>query len=194
MSKLEISKIDGSIAIRKQNKDGVTFTPYTYHKISSIRSVFPDFYEDFKNVAQTYPYQDKLRVILTFVSENQTKEDFDIQDVINQAGWTNDEAGLLQALSDINGWLSTAGSIISGGEFEPNAIDLSGETFPYDFPASQYSAFVLVIADGITIDFNGVTLPSGSYPFSGSGGQKSKTFELSNPSATPNGCFILTIE
>lgn len=116
MSKIEISKIDGSIAIRIQKADGINFTPYTYHAIIGIRSVFPVLQDDLGLVnlnnsnKGTYPYADKLQVIMQFNSENLTKEYFDIQDVLNQPTWTHDEAGLLTALADINGWLLAGAS------------------------------------------------------------------------------------
>jgi hypothetical protein len=143
MSQIEISKIDGSIAIRKLRPDGVTYTPYTYHAIIGIRSVFPVITEDLGVInldnsnKGTYPYEDKLQVIIQFNSENLTKEYFDIQQVTNQPTWTHDEAGLLIALADINGWLlAGASGSLAAIALDTAAIKVATEGIEDDLEAA----------------------------------------------------------
>jgi len=188
--KIEIEKIGSSIAIRVQQSDG-SYGPNNYYPIGNVRSVTSDAQMDFNavqsdnNRPHNYPYTDKLMVIMDFSAENQTKEYFDLQDVTNQPGWTADLAGLNQALEDINGWLvQTVSVTTTPASVEtsiPDVIDLSGESFPYTFPADTYTSATIVVPDSETIEFNGLTLDAGQYGFSG-GTNLLGSFELDNPS------------
>jgi hypothetical protein len=192
MSKIEIKKISNSVAIRKRNADGVTFTPWTYHSVTNIRSIVPDFALGYgavqpdNNRKHNYPYDDKLVVIFNFVSENGTKEYFDIQDVLNQPTWTSNEAGLLQATQDINNWIGTGSTGGSGtsiaGIFKPIVLLQADMTFPFTLPSAQYKSVLLRVALTETIDLDGSTLPEGAYSFSGSEGEYCDSFVLDNPS------------
>lgn len=196
--KIEIEKIDSSIAIRVQQEDG-SYGLNNLYPVVAVRSVEPQMQiglapvQSDNNRLNNYPYEDKLMVIITFNSENQTKEYFDIQDVTNQPTWTADSSGLIQALEDINSWLVSDVSVSSSpSETElstPDVIDLSGETFPYTFPSGQYTAATIVVPTGETIDFNGYTLTAGSYGFASDNYLDS--FTLENPSGT--GVVILVI-
>ena len=201
MSKIEITKISDSIAIRKRNKDGVTFTPWTYHSVKNIRSIVPDFALNFgvvqpdNNRTHNYPYTNKLRVFFNFVSENGTSEFFDIQDVLNQPTWTANEAGLLQAMTDINIWLGT-GSVSGGGSgtagvFTPIAVLQSDLVFPFTIDADTYKSVALKISAGETIEMDGVTIPEGFYSFSGNDGEFVSEITLDNPSGTGFMLFLI---
>jgi hypothetical protein len=198
MSKIEITKVNDSIAIRKRNKDGVTFTPWTYHSVKNIRSIVPDFALNYgvvqadNNRFNDYPYLNKLRIIFNFVSENGTTEFFDIQDVLNQPSWTADQAGFDTAMADINAWLGTVGAPPTPGIFTPIAVEQSSLTFPYTLPANTYRAVSLVIASGETIELDGVTLGEGVYSFSGDPGDTCASITLDNPSGT--GFVLLLIQ
>lgn len=71
-------------------------------------------------------------------------------------------------------------------------VILADETFPYTFPDATYSSAQIIVPTGETIDFNGSTLPEGTYNFSAGQGQTLGSFELDNPSDTPSGVIILT--
>lgn len=55
---------------------------------------------------------DLLRITISLIDDTKPLI-FDIQNVMNQAGWTPNAAGLTQALSDINDWI--AAGIAAGG-------------------------------------------------------------------------------
>lgn len=58
----------------------------------------------------TYPFTDQLVITVNFNNEHANPPiTFDIQTVSNQAGWTADLPGLIQAVTDICGWISAAG-------------------------------------------------------------------------------------
>jgi hypothetical protein len=107
--KIDISNEAGSIKIVKlptaQNSP-------QYHKISGIKSIVPVLQVGVKSTqsdgsyTNTYPYEDKVQVTITFTDENGSSPiKFDLQDVNNQPSWTADKAGLDQAVADINGWV-----------------------------------------------------------------------------------------
>lgn len=56
-----------------------------------------------------HKYPSRLAVIIETHGDDQPNIEFDIQDVTNQAGWTANQAGLLQAVTDISTWLQTGG-------------------------------------------------------------------------------------
>jgi hypothetical protein len=61
------------------------------------------------NPLMPYPKDDKLEVQINFINQNENPPiKFDIQYVSNQPTWTPDHAGLLQAVYDINQWISTS--------------------------------------------------------------------------------------
>jgi hypothetical protein len=119
--KIQIEKIDNSIAVRVEQKNG-SYSDNFLYPVANIRSVEHQIQIGFNpvqadnNRLMNYPYTDKLLIMMNFVEGVATIEYFDIQDVDNQAGWTADAAGLTQALADINGWLvNSAPSILPTG-------------------------------------------------------------------------------
>lgn len=107
--KIQISKDGNAIKVVKEPLiDNVA----QYHKLSGIKSIVPVIQIGVRSVqsdgslTNTYPYEDKIQVIINFTDENESSPiKFDVQDVSNQAGWTADKAGLDQAVADINGWV-----------------------------------------------------------------------------------------
>lgn len=96
-------------------------------------------------------------------------------------------------LSSVNTSLNNIESALTG-IFTPNAILGSSLSFPYDFPTDTYTGVTLIIPTGQTVDFNGATLPAGTYNFSSDGSKTCDTFQLKNPSTTPSGIILLTVE
>jgi len=96
-------------------------------------------------------------------------------------------------LSSINTSLNNIENALTGS-FTPGAILASSLTFPYSLPANTYKAVTIIVPTGQTIDFEGATLPAGTYNFSGEGDKKSTSFTLDNPSTTPSGVILLTVQ
>lgn len=215
-AKKQISKIANAIAIRVQKADGINYENWIYHQIPNIKAVVPVFQLGFKEIlpdgtpTRTYDYEDKMMIQLSFADgANQFTETFDIQDIVNQAGWTHDEAGFIQAMTDVNAWCASSSgggltdtelratpipvTVTPGtGDETPDVIPLVGETFPYTFPSGTYRAATLVINADTTIDFNGTTLTEGVWAFSAQNGFVG-SFELSNPSPVTPDAFILVM-
>lgn len=128
---------------------------------------------------------DLLRITISFADGTKSLV-FDIQNVMNQAGWTANVAGMAQALSDINGWLATGGGGLPAGaatsanqateiavleDIRDQGIGViqstsSSETLPYTIPAGVNSYSIItqgsVAADGVT--FPAGTVFSSSHP------------------------------
>jgi hypothetical protein len=115
--KIQIEKIDNSIAVRIEQKNG-SYSDNFLYPVANIRSVEHQIQIGFNplqadnNRLMNYPYEDKLLIMMNFVEGVATIEYFDIQDVDNQPGWTADAVGLTQALSDINDWLVDSSSSV----------------------------------------------------------------------------------
>lgn len=109
--KLHIERVADSIAIKRTNDNGATYTPVTYHNIAHVTSIIPDGVMNFaprladNNRKFNYNYTNKLRVSIMLENASSPAEVFDIQDVINQATWTANLSGLNVAVADINSWL-----------------------------------------------------------------------------------------
>jgi hypothetical protein len=54
---------------------------------------------------------DHRQIIINFIDVDKSPVAYNIEYVANQAGWTNDTAGLLQALSDVNSWCGGGASL-----------------------------------------------------------------------------------
>lgn len=112
--KLHIARVNDSIAIKRTNDNGATYTPITYHNIVSVTSIVPDGVINFaprladNNRKFKYPHTNKLRISIMLANQSSPAEVFDIQDVTNQSGWVNSLAGLAAATADINSWLVPA--------------------------------------------------------------------------------------
>jgi hypothetical protein len=197
--KIEIEKIGSSIAIRVERNDG-SYSENSFYPVANIRSVEPTVQINIapvqadNNRLNNYPYADKLQILLKFVSDNETSEYFDIQDVSNQPTWTANLAGIAIALTDINDWLEQTISIVpippTSSLALPDVIDLSAEIFPYTFPSGVYTSATIIVPSGETIEINGFEYEGGAYGFS-SENSFLDSFILDNPSGT--GCSILVL-
>ncbi len=112
LKQIEISLVDCCIAIRNVNP--TLANSLEYYNIANIKSVVPIFVPGFgvrqadNNRLHPYPFDDKIEIEINFIAESQAPPiNFDIQAISNQVGWTADQAGLDQALSDICGWICT---------------------------------------------------------------------------------------
>jgi hypothetical protein len=112
---------------------------------------------------------------------------------VNSVDLTTTGLAKESTLQTVNTSLNNIESALTG-TFTAGAILGSGLTFPYDLPAATYTGVTLIVPTGQTIDFEGATLPAGTYSFSGEGSQTCNGFTLSNPSLTPSGIILLTVE
>ena len=115
-SSIEISLIGSSIAIKRlkgNTGSAIGNEPIDYFPVAHIKGVTStgvDARQDNAGAnATSYEYFDQLMIHLEFVDVDAARISFDIQSVTNQVLWTPDQAGLLLALSDINGWIASAG-------------------------------------------------------------------------------------
>lgn len=107
---LEVDLIGKSIALRYTDDQNGTKN-WEYHPVCRIVSITGNVQIGFGTrdpntlqQKQRYRYEDMLRVIIELDGPHQPDIDFDLNQVSNQAGWTLDEAGVQQAIADINTW------------------------------------------------------------------------------------------
>ncbi len=161
----EISPVAGAIAVR--NINAVTPNAYEYYQFTAIKSVTPASELGFGTRSVTtnerknpVRYTDKLEFIITFHDENEsTPIKYNIHDVANQPGWTDNFAGLEQAVSDINEWIgagATALKSMEGNTETPKTIQslIDGST---PTPCKGFSIYF----DGTGGTLDGVAVPDG---------------------------------
>lgn len=137
LRKIEIS-LEGS-SIKIINLNPLKPNAPEYYPVTNIKSIVPIYEEGF-GVRQTdgnrknrYHYDDKFEIRVNLINQDSNPPiRFDIQDIDNQAGWTADLAGLIQAVEDINGWTAIGG----GGA----ASDVNVLNFPTSYPAPAGSS------------------------------------------------------
>ncbi|MHA1166304.1 MAG: hypothetical protein ACTSRU_00670 [Candidatus Hodarchaeales archaeon] len=95
--------------------------PWEYFLCSAVKSVIGIDIPNFglrkadNQRKNTTRYLDKREIIISFHDENNSAPfRYNIEDVDNQPGWTNDPAGLEQALADVISWCASSGSVLSG--------------------------------------------------------------------------------
>lgn len=157
--------------------------------------------KDSGNQGNNFPWQLKVLQGLQLIADTLQVENNDLQTIIDDL---QDILSELQAqsitLSDINGSTFSIDTNITNaftGTFTPAVILMSDVTsYPYTFPDLVFKGFTIIVPAGETIEFEGATLPAGTYSFSGEGDQKGYGFQLDNPSTAPlpSGVIILTIE
>ena len=86
-----------------------------YYAFSSIKSIVPLKFENLGRANTTgggfatYPFVDMYQIVINFNDESDAPSiKFDLADISNQPSWTVDDAGLDQALEDLNSWASIA--------------------------------------------------------------------------------------
>lgn len=139
----------------------------------------------------TYPYTDLLLLTVEFTSR-EADLTFDLASVTNQAGWTLNKAGCIQAEADIRGWAASSGG--GGGDATEATLLLveantasdatvlvsSSTTGPGTIPAGSKAATIYIDGSGGSIntvsrpdgwsqsfEFNNDTLPE--IPYDGGG-------------------------
>lgn len=112
---IEIKPENGAIAIRVINT--VTPNAWEYYQFAAIKSVVPvsvlgmGTRQADNNRKNPMRYDNKLQFVINFHDENESAPiKYNIAAVSNQVTWTNDFAGLLIAVSDINSWMVTGSS------------------------------------------------------------------------------------
>jgi hypothetical protein len=122
----------------------------------------------------TYNYTDMCLLTVEF-ADREADLSFDLASVTNQAGWTLNEAGCIQAEADIRGWAASAGG--GGGGDATEATQLlvkaavessapfatvlvsSSTTGPGTIPAGSKAATIYI--DGAGGSINSVQRPDG---------------------------------
>ena len=99
------------------------------YNLADVKSIIPSFQENVGingiDNAGTYPYKDRKRITITFSGESGTPSlSFDLEEISNQPGWTLDLAGVIQAVSDINSWITTATGSPSGLATEATLLSI----------------------------------------------------------------------
>ena len=117
----------------------------------------------------TYSYTDMCLLTVEF-ADREADLSFDLASVTNQAGWTLDEAGCIQAEADIRGWAASGAT--GGGATEttlievrdntaadPTTLTSSSTTGAGTIPALSKAATIFI--DGTGGEINGVVRPDG---------------------------------
>ena len=114
--KFEIEQTDNGFRYRPLTTDP-NDSKWEYINAAGVKSVQGVFQENFgERNASTRQRKNPIRydnlatIIVNFHDINAPELTKRLQDVDNQATWTDNIAGLMQALSDINSWLSAASS------------------------------------------------------------------------------------
>jgi len=148
---IEISKVGATIEMLVVNavKPNV---PECY-ALTGIKSVVPTYNLGIGRNGivnpTTYPFTDQLMITVNFHNEHANPPIvFDIQTVSNQAGWTPNTAGLLQAKIDICGWIT---SVAPGGGGGALATEATLVSVLNAVVASDQDIEVLLVRDTVTL-------------------------------------------
>lgn len=110
---LEIALVGSSLELIYTDHTGVKL-PAEYFPVCGIKSIkgVPQIGHGTRDATNQrknpYPFDDMLKVEIE-MDQKSSNISFDIQSVTNQAGWTPNLAGLVQAITDINGWAGECG-------------------------------------------------------------------------------------
>jgi hypothetical protein len=182
---IELSGV--SIRYREYTSGGTAqWNYYPVANIKAVESVVQIGFgtRDTTNLRKNPTRQDDLLCITINFTDDTKPLVFDIQNVMNQAGWTANAAGVTQALTDINGWIGTGGGGLPAGaatsanqtteiaalqdiiDQGTGVIDttFSSPALPYTVPAGVNS-YSITTQGSVAVD--GITVPSGT-PFSAS--------------------------
>lgn len=100
------------------------------YALQAIKSVIPTFQENIgingiNTDKGTYPFKDRKTITITFHDETSNPSiKFDLEEISNQPGWTLDLAGVIQAVTDICGWITTATGPTTGLATEATALNI----------------------------------------------------------------------
>jgi len=117
LKKIEVSKVGSTIEVLVINP--VTPNAPECYALSAIKSVVPVRQENLgTSLTDRAPYPDTDLNIITINFHNEDSNPslkFDLSTVSNQPGWTADLSGLIQASTDICGWMTqSAGGGVPG--------------------------------------------------------------------------------
>jgi len=119
---LEVSFIEKSLSLRYSDDENGTQN-WEYHPICQVVSITGQVQIGFgARDPQTlqrknrYRWDDLLRIIVETNGEQQPYVDFDLNQVTNQPGWTKDQAGVQQAIADINTWVAACQAGADGSD------------------------------------------------------------------------------
>ena len=100
------------------------------YALQAIKSVIPTFQENvgingINTDKGTYPFKDRKTITITFHDETSNPSiKFDLEEISNQPGWTLNLAGVIQAVTDICGWITTATGPTTGLATEATALNI----------------------------------------------------------------------
>lgn len=100
------------------------------YALQAIKSVIPTFQENvgingINTDKGTYPFKDRKTITITFHDESSNPSiKFDLEEISNQPGWTLNLAGVIQAVTDICGWITTATGPTTGLATEATALNI----------------------------------------------------------------------
>lgn len=100
------------------------------YALQAIKSVIPTFQENvgingINTDKGTYPFKDRKTITITFHDESSNPSiRFDLEEISNQPGWTLNLAGVIQAVTDICGWITTATGPTTGLATEATALNI----------------------------------------------------------------------
>jgi len=181
--KFEIEQTDNGFRYRPLTTDP-NDSKWEYINAVGVKSVQGVFQENFgERNASTRQRKNPIRydnlatIIVNFHDINAPELTKRLQDVDNQATWTDNIAGLMQALSDINSWLSAASSssaitsILTGNTEVPSVVanaasGTAGSTvagvksFSISFEGSNGAKDGVVVESGHVANFS-ATLSNG---------------------------------
>lgn len=102
----------------------------------------------------TYPFTDQLVITVNFNNEHANPPiTFDIQTVSNQAGWTADLPGLIQAVTDICGWISAAGGSTGLLATEATLVALLAKVIAAPSTEAKQDAAIVLLTAIVGLDF-----------------------------------------
>ena len=211
--RFEIEKSGESIRYREYTAGGTAL--WNYYPVSNIKCIEPvaeigygtrdsSTNQRFHRTRQ----DDLLRITISFLDDTKPLT-FDIQNVMNQAGWTPDAVGMATALMDINGWIVNSSSSKSAASLVAieallttiqanlasyntgqHSVSFSSPQLPYTILDNMYCAYSIVTQGSVAID--GITVPHG-YSFNVSCGSNEvlKGKEITNVSG---GSVFITLQ
>lgn len=211
--RFEIEKNGESIRYREYTSGGTAL--WNYYPVSNIKCIEPvaeigyGARDSSTNQRLHRTRQDDLlRITISFLDDTKPLT-FDIQNVMNQPGWTPDVAGMATALLDINGWivnssgsgsaaslaaiealLTTVDSNITAYNTGQHSVTFISPALPYTITDYTYCSYSIVTQGSVAID--GVTVPSG-YSFNTSCGSN-ETLEGKTIADVSSGSVFITLQ
>lgn len=112
-NQIEVTIANGFLTVENTTNPNASIENYNLAAVTSVNEYYQDYTALNAYSPGRFPNAEEFTVVID-IEENPTdlvKLEFDIQNVTNQAGWTIDRPGLLQAVEDIKAAVSSS----SGG-------------------------------------------------------------------------------